>query len=429
MLALYRLLGRLGWPAIRLYLAVRLRRGKEDPARFGERLGRASRPRPEGPLVWLHGASIGEALSLLALTEKILAACPDAHALLTTGTVTSARLMADRLPARAFHQYVPVDTPRCVERFLTHWHPDLVLWAESEFWPTLVSETQKLRAPMILVNGRISRDSFERWQRHPGLIKRLLGEFALVLGQTDTDCERFFRLGATHTRAVGNLKFAAAPLPVDKDALETLQQAVKDRPRWLAASTHPGEEMIAARVHQSLKAKHPGLLTLIAPRHPTRTDDIMKDFGETGLSVAIRSRNETISETTDIYLADTVGDMGLFYRLCDVAFLGKSLSGTGGQNPIEAAHLKTALLSGPHVTNFEDVIATLKRAGALEIVETETDLSQAVDTLLTHKDQRHHRMEAAHTATAQESGVLDHLMAELAPHLEVLKPKQTGGRP
>ena len=420
-LALYRLIGVLAWPVIRLYLARRRALGKEDPARFSERLGIPGLVRPPGPLVWLHGASVGEGLSLLALVERLLAEHPGLHALVTTGTVTSAKLMTDRLPARAFHQYVPVDSPISVKPFLRHWQPDLVLWAESELWPVLVSETRKRATPMILINGRMSPRSFRRWQKHPDLAARLLGCFSLCLVQAETDAERFYKLGATTVRAAGNLKFAAAPLPTDDHARAALETEIGIRPRWLAASTHAGEEAIAARAHQTLKPKHPNLLTVIAPRHPARAEAVMAELDGMGLVIARRSRGEAVTPETDIYLADTIGEMGTLYRLCDIAFLGKSLTGAGGQNPIEAARLKTAILTGPNLDNFEDVTRVLKRTGAVEIVNDERALAAALDTLLADKKTRTHRMEAGYTAVIREAHVLDRIMTEIEPHLAPLR--------
>ncbi|MEP1031046.1 MAG: glycosyltransferase N-terminal domain-containing protein, partial [Alphaproteobacteria bacterium] len=266
MLGLYRFLTTLGAPVIHVYLGRRIKAGKEDPHRFNERLGRPALARPDGPLIWLHGASVGEAMSLLTLIARVKTAVPAANILVTTGTVTSARMLADRLPKGAVHQYVPVDRMAYVRRFLDHWRPDLTLWAESEFWPNLISETAVRGNPLILVNGRISPRSFKGWSRAPKFIAGLLGGFALCLGQTEGDAERLRALGAPGARSVGNLKFAADPLPADAERLADMRAATAGRPLWLAASTWAGEEDIAWRVHQDHAAAHPGLLTIIVPR-------------------------------------------------------------------------------------------------------------------------------------------------------------------
>ncbi len=287
--ALYRAGTELLGPAIELWLKRRLARGKEDPARLSERLGRPGRDRPPGRLVWLHGASVGEAISVLPLIDRLLAARDDVSVLLTTGTVTSARLMAERLPARAFHQFAPVDRPSAVERFLDHWRPDLALWVESELWPNLVAETAKRGAAMALVNARLSERSYRRWRRLGWLIRPMLSAFALTLAQSEADAQRLRALGARDVRCLGNLKSAAPPLVVDKAALAELSAALGGRPRWLAASTHPGEEAIAADVHRRLAPRLPGLLTVIAPRHPERGPELAEALGAT---VARRSAGE-----------------------------------------------------------------------------------------------------------------------------------------
>ena len=427
MLSLYRALTFLGTPLVRLYLAARMARGKEDRARFGERLGRPGLPRPDGPLVWAHAASIGESLSLVPLIVRLLSERPGLGVLFTTGTVTSAGIMAERLPEGAFHQYIPVDRLSYVRRFLDHWRPDLVLWAESEFWPNLVTESAALAVPVILVNGRVSPRSFAGWRRAPGFIRHLLGGLTLCLGQAEIDAERLRRLGARNAKSVGNLKFAASPLPANQKALDFLSAALGDRPRWLAASTHPGEETLVAGVHRRLKAERPGLLTIMVPRHPERGAAIAQTLRADGYSVALRSAGEIIAATTDIYLADSLGELGLFFRLADVVFMGKSLMPLGGQNPVEPARLGCALIHGPYMANFEDMAARMKETGAAKEVADEAALSVAVAQLLDDENRRRRSIEAGRAFANGEAHVLDAVMAELAPFLDTL-PKVGGGR-
>ncbi|MEQ8936954.1 MAG: 3-deoxy-D-manno-octulosonic acid transferase, partial [Amphiplicatus sp.] len=408
-LPLYRTLTVWGRPLIRLYLAYRKTKGKEDPVRFSERLGHAGRDRPAGFLVWAHAASVGESLSLLPLIERLLGDRPDLNILVTTGTVTSATLMAERLPAGAFHQYMPVDCPPYVRRFLDHWRPDLVLWAESEFWPNMITALKDRAVPLVLINGRVSLRSFKGWQRHAKLIGHLLSAFSLCLGQTDGDAERLRILGARDARCLGNLKFAVPPLPCDERDLEALKQAVGARPRWLAASTHPGEEEIVARVHRNLRETFPDLLTVVVPRHPERGADIARTAENAGLTAARRSANEPLSAQTDIYIADTLGELGLFFRVCEVVFMGKSLVPLGGQNPLEPAKLDCAILQGPHTANFAEMTERLKAARAFREVAGENELPDAVRGLLNDGTLRAHLIEAASTFAESESGVLDRL--------------------
>ncbi|MBT5012984.1 MAG: 3-deoxy-D-manno-octulosonic acid transferase [Rhodospirillaceae bacterium] len=417
MLGLYKMLTTAGGPLIRLYLSRRRALGKEDPVRFRERLGEASKPRPDGTLVWVHGASVGESLSMLPLIEKMSQAPGTISVLVTTGTVTSARLMEERLPGRALHQYIPVDRQAYVERFLTHWKPDLVLWAESEFWPNLVSSVARLGTPMVLINGRVSERSFRRWQRFPGFIKNLLKGFQLCLGQTDGDAERLSALGATNAKCVGNLKFAAPPLPADPASLDTIKNTLSNRPLWLAASTHAPEEELIKAVHARLKADHPGLLTIVVPRHPGRGSTIAGMMMTGGLNIAQRSQDQPVTAETDIYIADTLGELGLFYRLADIAFIGKSLVGDGGQNPLEAARLNCAIVSGPNMSNFAEIMGKLKTADACLQVTDEADLSATVGRLLDDGGERQRLANAALQVSEAEAGVLDAILDELEPFL------------
>lgn len=416
-LGLYRAVTTLAGPLIRLYLNKRLVRGKEDPARFSERLGRPGLPRPEGFLVWIHAASVGESLSMLPLVERLLVERPGLRMLMTTGSVTSARLMGERLPEGATHQFVPVDRLPWVRSFLDHWRPDLVLWAESEFWPNLVCETAARGLPMVLLNGRISDRSFERWQKHAGLIAQLLSGFALCLGQTGRDAERLRVLGAPRAECLGNLKFAAPPLPADAGELAVLEKALTGRPRWLAASTHAGEEGMAGRLHQGLRETHPGVLTIIAPRHPERGDAIAAELRGAGLTVAQRSKGETPTEKTGIYLTDTLGELGLFFRLADAVFMGKSLVPLGGQNPLEPARLGRPVLFGPHMGNFEEMAGRMKETGAALEVADEADLGDTLARLLSDTAERERRGGAARAFAEGEAGVMEAVLDALGPWL------------
>ncbi len=427
---LYRGLTVAAAPLIGLYLRSRRAAGKEDPARFGERLGRASATRPHGPLVWTHAASVGEILAMLPLVGRVLDRHGDVHALVTTGTVTSARLMAERLPPRALHQYVPVDRIDAVRRFLDHWRPDLALWTESEFWPNLLGETQARGVPCVLVNARMSDASFRRWRRLRGLITPLLSGFALCLAQNEREAERLRALGAGPVRAVGNLKSAAGLLPADESELRRLRASTEGRPLWLAASTHPGEEAAAGAAHRALAPDRRGLLTVIVPRHPERGASLAAGLEGDGLTVAVRSRGDGIEPSTDIYVADTMGELGLFYRLAEVVFVGGSLVPHGGQNPLEPARLDCAIVYGPHMFNFAADVETFASASAAVVVADADELARAVAVLLDDPSLRRHRAAAARAAVEGEGEVLDAVEAAIAPYLDALpRPEAAGARP
>jgi len=426
-LALYRGISAAAAPLIRLLLAHRLRTAKEDPARYAERFGIAGRPRPPGPLVWLHAASVGESLSVLVLIERLAAEHPGLNLLVTTGTVTSARLMEERLPAGAMHQYAPVDRLPWVRRFLDHWRPGLALWIESEFWPNMLGEISARRIPLILVNARISTRSFDGWRRFPGTIRSLLDRFDLCLPQTETDRERLAALGARRIGPAGNLKFAADALPADDRALAALRAALGDRPCWLAASTHPGEEEVIAAVHRLLVQRLPRLVTLIVPRHPGRGPQIAQMLAAGGMSVALRSTGEMPAETTAVYVADTVGELGLFYRLAPVAFIGGSLITHGGQNLLEPAKLGCAVVHGPDMANFAAIVAEMREAGATETAGDAPTIAAAVGRLLGDDALRADRIAAAAKVARRKAHILDTVMTALAPWLARLEPAAPAG--
>jgi len=415
--ALYHGVTRTAAPLIIAYLRARRRRGKEDAARFGERLGFAGAARPAGALVWVHAASIGEATSALALIERIRAERPDLDILITTGTVTAARLLESRLPEGARHQFVPVDVPQAVRRFLQHWRPDLALWIESELWPNLVLMTRRRNIPMLLLNARLSSRSHARWRVLHGLARPMLQSFALCLAQDEVQSARFAELGA-NAASVGDLKSSARPLPVDEAALAALARQIGGRPLWLAASTHPGEDEIAAAVQGRLAAVHPGLLTIVAPRHPVRGADIAAMAERRGLRVARRSRGEPVTGETQVYVADTFGELGLLYRLAETAFIGGSLVDKGGHNPFEAARLDCAVLIGPHTANCAAMAAALVGSGAAEIVRDEDALAAAVSRLLGDPVLRTERANCAARVAAAGLGTLDRVMERLAPWLD-----------
>jgi 3-deoxy-D-manno-octulosonic-acid transferase len=371
----------------------------------------------------MHAASIGEATAMLGLVERLLMSRPGLEVLVTTGTVTSARLLADRLPARTRHQFVPADLPHWIGRFLDHWRPDLAVWVESELWPNLVLTTCARGIPMVLVNGRLSARSFENWQRWPGLIRPVLSSFGLCLAQDERQADRFRALGAHDVATVGDLKAAAAALPYDESGLSRLRHCVGERPMWLAASTHQGEEEVAAEVHRKLATRAPGLLTIIAPRHPARADDIAAMLAAKGLSIARRGRDEPIVPGTDIYLVDTIGELGLFYRLASIAFIGGSLAAKGGHNPLEAARLDCAILHGPDMSNCAGMAAALAAAGGSETVTGSESLARAVAALLSDRQLRLKRAAAAARTAAAGRGVLDAVLRRLSPWLDKVAPE------
>src|ERR1700737_4302281 len=339
----------------------RLKLGKEDPGRVSERRGMSRDIRPLGPLVWIHGASVGEVLAAAALIEKLRAL--DIRILLTSGTVSSAAIVAKRFPADIIHQYAPYDSPRYVARFLDHWRPSLALFIESDLWPNLILSSAARRLPMVLINGRMSHRSFPRWRRASVTISALLSQFEVCLAQSSIDAERFSALGSRNVMTTGNLKLDVQAPPADTAKLERMMAFTRGRPVIVAASTHPGEEEILVEVHKTLAGFFPLLLTVIVPRHPARGEAVARMIAASGLQVALRSREAEPTAANDIYVADTMGELGLFYRLAPIVFMGGSLVPHGGQNPSGAVKLGASIVHGPHVFNFSDVYEALDGAG------------------------------------------------------------------
>ena len=404
-------------PAIDAYLDRRVARGKEDPSRLDERRGVADRPRPAGPLVWLHAASVGEAMGLLTLIRALRDKRPDLALLMTTGTTTSAEAMAKRLPEGVIHQFVPVDRPAWVKGFLDHWRPDLGIWMESDLWPTLVTEAESRGIPLAIVDGRLSVGAFQRWRRMGPLARPLFGAFRLVLAASEDQARRFQALHCADVRHVGNLKAAGDPPEIDPSLTAELRAMIGGRPVWLAASTHPGEDAVVLDAHARLAATRPDLLTVIVPRHTTRADDIAALVRNRGLTLARRSSGDAVSAQTQIYLADTMGEIAGFYSAIPITFLAGSLVRVGGHNPIEPAHCGTALLLGPHIPNNRDAADALLAAdGAREVTDADT-LATAVEELLADPQATAGMATQARRVAAEGRAGLDRILAALGPLL------------
>ena len=404
-LALYRA----AWSALGFAAAPvlerRAARGKEDPARRNERFGHAERARPAGTLSWIHGASVGECLAVLPLVSRLLEK-PDRTVLITSGTVTSAKLMAERLPPRAFHQYVPLDAPNAVARFLEHWRPDLALFVESELWPNLVLETRARNIPMALINARLSERSFRGWQRARGSAAALLSAFDVALAQDEATAKRLIALGAQNARVAGSLKADAPVLPVNEAALAAFRKAVNGRPIFLAASTHPREDEQVLDAAIMVRATRADLLTVIVPRHPERGAHVEALARARGLSVERRSAGALPHRGTAVYVADTLGEMGLFYRVTPFAFLGGSLIEHGGQNPHEAAQLGLAILTGPYTDNFGESFRAILTAQGEGCVHSADELAAFVLRLLKDPSLAARFGMAAKTTAASLGGAL-----------------------
>ncbi len=364
-------------------LRERVDAGKEDPTRLNERRGIASLSRPDGPLLWFHAASVGESLAVLELIRRLLDERSDLHVLITTGTVTSADMMADRLPDRAIHHFAPLDAKPFVTAFLDHWRPDVAIWTESEIWPTLVVETANRGIPMLLLNARMSKASHDKWRFARGVARSLLGRFRFALVQDTTTVGYLLGLGmpADRMMVMGSLKEGAPALPCNEAERATLAAGLAGRPVWLAASTHAGEEKLVLQAHRLARRSSPRLLLLLVPRHPDRGDEIAAMLQADGWRFTRRAAGEEPDEEATVYLADTMGELGLWYRLAPVSFVGGSLVAVGGHNPFEPAALGSAILHGPYVANFSDIYRRLAEANAARQVSSPEKLAAQITQL------------------------------------------------
>ena len=423
-LKIYRRASRVARPVADFALNRRLGAGKEDATRIDERRGIAGRERPAGELIWIHGASVGESLSVLPLVNRLREQRPSASFLVTTGTVTSATLMEKRLPEGAFHQYIPLDHPTYVSRFLDHWRPDAAIFVESEFWPNLILEARQHARFMALVNGRISPRSFDDWKRQPRSIRYILSSFDTIIAQDYQNAERLMTLAERPVEMFGNLKNAAPALPGNEADVRALSSQINGRITWLAASTHPGEEEVVFSAHQLLKQQFPHILTIVAPRHPTRSDEIAEIALADGLTIARRSKGEPITDKTDCYIADTLGELGIFYRLSNIAFVGGALTPKGGHNPLEPARLENAILHGPHTFNFTETYGDLRNAGGAALVRNDRELATAIQRLLADEKTRIAMAEAAKRAAEKNAA---RVLADICDNLAGFFPAHVNG--
>jgi 3-deoxy-D-manno-octulosonic-acid transferase len=421
----YRYLAVAASPLMNLLLSYRLKHGKEHPARLSERRGESKVARPPGPLVWLHGASVGEVTAINPLVERIVA--KDFNVLVTSGTVSSARIAEQRLPPGVIHQFVPLDSPLFVARFLDHWKPDLALFTESDLWPNLIVMSAERRIPLILVNGRLSERSFNRWRRASTTIAAVLGRFDLCLAQSSVYAARYNDLGAPRVTTTGNLKLDVPEPSAETESLLALQAAIGDRTIIAAASTHAGEETAVVEMHRRLRNSFPRLLTIIAPRHPDRGAGIVEIASAGGLSAALRSHGQMPDAKDDIYVVDTLGELGLVYRLAPIVFVGGSLASHGGQNPVEPIKLGAAILHGPHVWNFAEIYSALDAAGGAEQVSDAGKLAIRVRAWLADPRERTAVVKAAGETVATLGGALDRTLAALDPYLMQLRLERRSG--
>ena len=429
MYGLYRKITKNSTPLLLRLLDKRCENGKEDQSRVDEKKAIITKNRPAGQLIWLHAASIGEAQSALILIDRLLADNPKIHILITTITRTSAQMMEQKLPQQAFHQFCPLDHPDWVETFLDHWEPDIALWMESELWPNILMALQNRKIPAVLVNAKLSTKSFGLWRLAKPLARQTLSAFTKILTQTEKDKTRFNALCDVPVMVTDNIKYSAHPLPCDKVDLKKVTVATTDRPIWLFASTHKGEEEMACRIHQVLKNTLPDLLTIIVPRHPERRGKILEDCEHYQLNIRLRTQNKDLPQDgDDIYIADTLGELGLFYRLSPIACIGRTFSddGGGGHNPIEAAQLGCCVLHGPNVQYLQEIFDDMDIQGASLHMSHESHMTGTLLELLTERTKRESLLEKSLTFSRTKAQVIDAVMEQLTPLVQEVLAQGSG---
>ncbi|MEO9819774.1 MAG: 3-deoxy-D-manno-octulosonic acid transferase [Paracoccaceae bacterium] len=382
--AAYRVLASIALPFAARRTVAKLRQGGIDVHRTHERLGHATLERGLGDLIWIHAASVGESKSALILIERLLAMAPTAQILVTTGTASSAKVLAPRLPSRAFHQFAPLDGRGPIKRFLRHWRPQIGIFIESEIWPNLINCAHDQGVPLALLNARLSEGSARNWSRAPKTARDIFGLFGIIHTQDTRTARALGALGLTHARIGVNLKSVLLPPRINELARARLEKQFGPRPLWAAVSTHPGEDEIMIKAHHQLRQSHPNAALILVPRHPERARGI-RLLCE-GHSIAQRSLEEMPDTETSIYLADTLGETDLWFNLADLVCLCGSFSDVGGHTPFEPAAAGAAILHGPHYSNFEEVYAKFSEAGAsLQVHDAET-LAESLDLLIRQPD-------------------------------------------
>jgi 3-deoxy-D-manno-octulosonic-acid transferase len=402
----------IAWPLV----SRKLGRHGVPPERRRERLGHATLPRPPGQLIWFHAASVGESLSVLTLITRMGERLPDAEFLITSGTATSAELIAKRMPPRSRHQFAPLDASGPVSRFLAHWKPDAAIFVESELWPLMLVRSRASGARLALLNARLSDTSVQGWKKRPKTAHYLMNQFSAILTQNDKNAANMIAMGAAPDRVYpgSNLKSTSAPLPVDSDTLSLVKTALHQRPTWVASSTHEGEEQVVLTAHGLLLQDHPDLCLILAPRHPERGDAVRTLIEKAGLTVAQRSRGGLPGSNTQVYLADTLGEVGTWYALCPRVFLGGSLLPVGGHNPFEPAQAGAAVLTGPGVSNFAETYRKMIEVGAAQEVITAQDMTKALNRWLCQPETLDSARSAARAFVRSQAAQLDQIIDRLA---------------
>ncbi|KAL7616089.1 hypothetical protein Lser_V15G01966 [Lactuca serriola] len=413
-------------PLINLHLRWRKFRGLEHPLRWPERLGRPSLPRPPGSLIWFHAVSLGEGMSVVPVIKRCVERRPDVTVLMTTTTASAFEVLKTLLPCDVIYQFAPVDTPAAVNAFLEYWKPYALVLVESELWPNLVLTASANGVMLTLLNARMSTKSFNNWSTPVIrlLTSLMLSKFSLIVPLSNIQAISFQLLQAPPSiiNFSGDLKLGTeVDVSQNMRNIEDLQEKITDRCVWMASSIHKGEEEVMVSVHRALMQKHINILAIIVPRHPDLGQEIALDLQKKGVHVALRSRGDSLTSETSVYVVDTLGELKEFYRFTPIAVIGGSfLPGLTGHNISEAAAVGCAVLTGQHVGHFSHMIMAMQRLNPLSVMQVGggMELEEILDKLLSDPELLEaHRMAAKHTFRALSSGVIENVWNLLEIHI------------
>jgi 3-deoxy-D-manno-octulosonic-acid transferase len=367
-----------------LIILVRLLKKKEDTTRYKEKFSFFSKKKYKGKLIWFHGASVGEILSVVPLIQKLEKNKKISQILVTSNTLSSSKILNNLNLKKTVHQFFPIDHSYFVNKFLNYWSPSLAIFIDSEVWPTMFCSIKNKSISLILLNARINKKSFKKWAKLGLTAKALFNKFDLCLSSSNESKKHLRLLGAKNIKYIGNLKFTESAIN-KKNLNKNLKKFFLSKKIWCASSTHNKEELICANVHKKLKMKHKNLLTILIPRHVDRTIEIMNQVKKLNLKIHLHDPVKKVDKDVDIYLVNSFGQTESFFKICKTVFLGGSIIKHGGQNPLEAVRLGCKVLHGPHVWNFDEIYKLLKKHKVSNKVTTSNKLTYEVNKMLNNK--------------------------------------------
>ncbi|WP_415320652.1 glycosyltransferase N-terminal domain-containing protein [Candidatus Pelagibacter sp. Uisw_092] len=381
----YRILSNLVLFLSPIIILIRLLKKKEHPIRFKEKIGFYSKKKIKGKLLWFHGASVGEILSVVPLIEKLEKNKKIRQILITSNTLSSSKILLKLKLKKTVHQFFPIDTNYNTKKFLKYWDPSMAIFIDSEIWPNMIKNVKKRSIPLMLINARITDKSYKRWKIFPLFAKNLFKNFDICLAASLKSKKLLKSLGAKKIEYIGNLKFIQSEKSTDS-LNNNIGKFFFSKKTWCASSTHQAEESMCANVHKKLKIKYKNLVTIIIPRHIDRTNEIIKETKKLGLKIHIHESKTKIDNKTDIYLVNSFGQTKSFFKICKTVFLGGSMIKHGGQNPLEAARYGCQILHGPNIWNFKEIYNLLQAHGCSNTIRNIKELSNGVEKILNNKN-------------------------------------------